>query len=140
MIFRSKSRPGQKPPQDIFGIHGSSCVKSLKVRVSPVPILSGKWSSEGPVFRIFLTKKSCQNASCCCSIWVFPKMVVPNNHGFSYSTKNDHFGVFWGHHHLRKHPYLKIYLPICPKCVSFVEFADLFNTWRTCLPNPPHFA
>ena len=28
----------------------------------------------------------------------FPKVVVPNNHGFP--TKNDHFGVFWGHHHL----------------------------------------
>ena len=27
--------------------------------------------------------------------WVFPKMMVPNNHGFSY-TKNDHFGVFGG--------------------------------------------
>ena len=37
------------------------------------------------------------------SIWDFPTMVVPNNHGFP--TKNDHFGVFWGYHHLRKHPY-----------------------------------
>ena len=36
-----------------------------------------------------------------------PKMVgFPNNHGFSY-TQNDHFGVFWGYHHLRKHPYRK---------------------------------
>ena len=24
-------------------------------------------------------------------------MIVP--------TKNEHFGVFWGYHHLRKHPY-----------------------------------
>ena len=31
-------------------------------------------------------------------------MVVPNNHG-GFPTKNDHFGVFWGYHHLRKHPY-----------------------------------
>ena len=23
----------------------------------------------------------------------------------SFPTKNDHFGVFWGYHHLRKHPY-----------------------------------
>ena len=38
------------------------------------------------------------------SIWGFPKMVVPNNHGFP--TKNDHFGVFWGYHHLRKHPFV----------------------------------
>ena len=36
-------------------------------------------------------------------IWGFPKMVVPNNHGFP--TRNDHVGVFWGYHHLRKHPY-----------------------------------
>ena len=33
-----------------------------------------------------------------------PKMVgFPNNHGV-FPTKNDHFGVFWGYHHLRKHP------------------------------------
>ena len=31
-------------------------------------------------------------------IWMFPKMVVPNNHGFP--TKNDHFGVFCGWYHL----------------------------------------
>ena len=40
----------------------------------------------------------------CVDILGFPKMAVPNNHGFSY-TKNDHFGVFWGYHHFRKHPY-----------------------------------
>ena len=34
--------------------------------------------------------------------WGFPKMGVPNNQGFSY-TKNCHFVVFWGYHHLRKH-------------------------------------
>ena len=34
-------------------------------------------------------------------MWGCPEMVVPNNHGFP--TKNDHFGVFWGYHHLRKH-------------------------------------
>ena len=28
----------------------------------------------------------------------------PNNHGV-FLLKNDHFGVFWGYHHLRKHPY-----------------------------------
>ena len=33
------------------------------------------------------------------------KMVgFPNNQCFP--TKNDHFGVFWGYHHLRKHPCL----------------------------------
>ena len=24
-----------------------------------------------------------------------------------FPTKNDHFGVFWGYHHLRKHPFIK---------------------------------
>ena len=36
-------------------------------------------------------------------IWMFPKIVVPNNQGFP--TKNDHCGIFFGYHHLRKHPY-----------------------------------
>ena len=30
-------------------------------------------------------------------------MVYPTTMGFP--TKNDHFGVFGGYHHLRKHPY-----------------------------------
>ena len=25
-----------------------------------------------------------------------------------FPTKSDHFGVFWGYHHLRKHPYIQI--------------------------------
>ena len=38
-------------------------------------------------------------------------MVVPNNHG--WFPKNYHFGVFWGYHHLRKHPYdIYIYIHI----------------------------
>ena len=40
------------------------------------------------------------------SIWVyggFLKWWYPTTIGFP--TKNDHFGVFWGYHHLRKHPY-----------------------------------
>ena len=37
-------------------------------------------------------------------IWGFPTMVVPNNHDFP--TKNDHFEVFWGYHHFRKHPHI----------------------------------
>ena len=34
---------------------------------------------------------------------VFLKWWYPTTMGFP--TKNDHFGVFWGYHHLRKHPY-----------------------------------
>ena len=38
----------------------------------------------------------------------FLKWWYPTTIGFP--TKNDHFGVFWGYHHFRKHPYrLKSY-------------------------------
>ena len=33
----------------------------------------------------------------------FLKCWYPTTIGFP--TKNDHFGVFWGYHHLRKHPF-----------------------------------
>ena len=32
--------------------------------------------------------------------WWYPTTIV-------FPTKNDHFGVFWGYHHLRKHPFGK---------------------------------
>jgi len=53
----------------------------------------------------FRTQMCCQGRSTLMiSIWGFPKMVVPNNHGFSY-LKWSFWGVKWGYHHLRKHPY-----------------------------------
>ena len=33
----------------------------------------------------------------------FLKWWYPTTMGFP--TKNDHLGLFWGYHHLRKHPY-----------------------------------
>ena len=33
----------------------------------------------------------------------FLKCWYPTTMGFP--SKNDHFGVFWGYHHFRKHPY-----------------------------------
>ena len=30
--------------------------------------------------------------------WWYPKTM-------GFPTQNDHFGVFWGYHNLRKHPY-----------------------------------
>ena len=39
----------------------------------------------------------------CCIYGGFLKWWYPTTMGFP--TKNDHFGVFWGYHHLRKHPY-----------------------------------
>ena len=37
--------------------------------------------------------------------WGVPKMLVPNNHGFSY-WKWSFWGVKWGYHHLRKQPHI----------------------------------
>ena len=39
-------------------------------------------------------------------IWGFLKWWYPTTMGFP--TKNDHLGVFWGYHHLRKHPYISL--------------------------------
>ena len=39
-----------------------------------------------------------------CSYGGFLKWWYPTTMGFP--TKNDQFGVFWGYHHLRKHPYV----------------------------------
>ena len=38
-------------------------------------------------------------------IWMFPEMVSLPNKPIGFPTKNDDFRVFWGYHHLRKHPY-----------------------------------
>ena len=38
----------------------------------------------------------------------FQKWRYPTTMGFP--TKNDHVEVFWGYHHLRKHPYIYIYI------------------------------
>ena len=43
-------------------------------------------------------------------IWGFPKMVGFPNKPMGFPTRNDHFGVFWWYHHLRKHPYHRVYL------------------------------
>ena len=43
-------------------------------------------------------------------IWTyggFLKWWYPTTFGFP--TKNDHFGMFWGYHHLRKRPYIILY-------------------------------
>ena len=40
-------------------------------------------------------------------IWGFPKTVVSGTPELLvFLLKNDHFGVFWGYHHFRKHPYM----------------------------------
>ena len=56
----------------------------------------------------------------------------PNNHGFFY-TKNDHFGVFWGYHHLREHPYLHLKYMCIYYILHTVHFIYLPKTPATGL-------
>ena len=61
-----------------------------------------------------------------------PKMVGFPNKPMGFPTKNDHFGVFWGYHHLRKHPYLNdIWLfPFIPHSdIVFLMFLYLFPSF-----------
>ena len=39
---------------------------------------------------------------------------------FGFPTKNDDFGVFWGYHHLSKHPYIDIF-DIC-QCIHQIQY------------------
>ena len=51
----------------------------------------------------------------------FLKWWYPTTIGFP--TKNDHFGVFWGYHHLRKHPYVDPTSLLCDR--------QFFRTFKT---------
>ena len=53
----------------------------------------------------------------------FLKWCYPTTMGFP--TKNDHFGMFWGYHHLRKHPYSSLAPPISP--VVFFDASCFFK-------------
>ena len=72
--------------------------------------------------------------------WGFPKMVVPNNQGFSY-TKNCHVVVFWGYHHLRKHlnqlEMLVCHVQFFQKQMSslfeYILWMLIFGHWHDCL-------
>ena len=44
-------------------------------------------------------RNSCWLGYGCVLKWWYPTTM-------GFPTKNDHFGVFWGYHHLRKHPYI----------------------------------
>ena len=57
--------------------------------------------------------------------YAFLKWWYPTTMGFP--TKNDHFEVFWGYHHLRKHPYHSCVAPLpkqyfmeCRFCMDFL--------------------
>ena len=48
-----------------------------------------------------------------------------------FSTKNDHFGVFWGYHHLRKPPrFLDPLAQAVAECPRPAEFGSPRGKWR----------
>ena len=64
----------------------------------------------------------------------FLKWWYPTTMGFP--TKNDHFGVFWGYHQLRKHPYIHIFCIRTKKRGSAHQDAGLeydFFTWNSAI-------
>ena len=61
----------------------------------------------------------------------FLKWWYPTNLGFP--TKNDHFGVFWGYHHLRKHPSEKI---CSSELDHFPTFRDITRPCQKAVGNP----
>ena len=60
----------------------------------------------------------------------FLKWWYPTTMGFP--TKNDHFGVFWGEHHLRKHPYIRglVTLNHCPSSTKRVWGVVFISFWH----------
>ena len=71
----------------------------------------------------------------------FLKWWYPTTIGFP--TKNDHFGVFWGYHHLRKHPHKQL-IPISSTfgcsdvCVLLFFKYILCSTFSWTSINFPH--
>ena len=70
----------------------------------------GEWSLEVTMFHFqgYWMNKTVKNMKFkyntdLCIYGCFLKCWYPTTMGFP--TKNDHFGVFWGYHHSRKHPY-----------------------------------
>ena len=53
-----------------------------------------------------------------------------------FPTKNDHFGVFWGYHHLRKHPYHSVdkFLEVARFARKFLEMPISFGSRSSSPP------
>ena len=47
-----------------------------------------------------------------------------------FPIENHHFGVFWGYHHLRKHPYLS-HSPVVLSPVRVLDFSSTYS-YRSC--------
>ena len=94
----------------MFVAYGGYHAKQLRYGPVPPPLLVPALAlglAPGPLIRLIQNpqkSKGTKNTSSD-AIWMFPQIGVPNNHGFP--TKNDHFGVFWGYHHFRKHPFVQ---------------------------------
>ena len=55
-------------------------------------------------------------------------MVAPNNHWFP--TKKDHFGVFFGYHYFRKHPYrTTLHHDITSRCIMLLSHVRLIHKY-----------
>ena len=85
------------------------------------------WWSKPWMENIELTWRTC--SSFVCIYGCFLKWWYPTTMGFSYWKWS--FGVFWGYHHLRKHPYK--YVTIC--VYIYVVLSDiqwhLLHGWNT---------
>ena len=76
-----------------------------------------KFSRDVIIINIPSTQKNMDMYGC------FLKWWHPTTMGFP--TKNDHFGMFWRYHHLRKHPYKYIPRPKGKKATSRFKICRL---------------
>ena len=113
MSLQFKHPPHQSPPRNTRNVHGERAPGDQADRTRPWTI-SKKWRTTCPadplvqwVFAVWKSTESELGAGIN-TLHVpyggFLKWWYPTTMGFP--TKNDHFGVFWGYHHLRKHPYV----------------------------------
>ena len=73
-----------------------------------------------PIFQLPLPRAVTKTWWVSCCMWGFLKWWHPTTMGFP--TKNDHFGMFWGYHHLWKHPYRGYAMTNCPVKNSRIFF------------------
>ena len=64
----------------------------------------------------------------------FLKWWVSPTNPWGFPTKKDHFGVFWGYHHLRKHPVCSFRRPKKSKRWSYTKYCEvqhpIFSHWN----------
>ena len=61
-------------------------------------------------------------------------MVGFPNKPMGFPTKHDHFGVFWGYHHLRKHPCGVVVPTSIGAGREFLSHQQYDNLWKKFLP------